>query len=195
MKLRTIRKLAFKRRRAGVTDYALRTRLLKSRIPFLVVRSSNRYVYAQIVSPTISGDRTFASASSKELVKFGWRLGFASTPAAYLVGYLIGLRAADLGISSAILNMGLSTPTKGNKVFAVVDGAIEAGLEIPRQEEASIPKERLYGKHIAEYIEKVREKSEPSIQFSKIIGETIDIEAEVLKVKEKMKSALKKEGT
>ncbi|MGQ9514534.1 MAG: 50S ribosomal protein L18 [Thermoproteota archaeon] len=188
------RKLAFRRRREGLTDYALRTKLLRSRLPFLVVRSSNRYVYAQIVSPAISGDRTFTSASSRELRRFGWRLGTASTPAAYLVGYLIGLRASNLGISSAILNIGLSTPTKGNKAFAVVDGTIEAGLQIPRKEDASIPKERLYGKHIVEYIEKVRATGVPSVQFSKLFGESIDIEAEVHRVKEKMKSSFSKEG-
>ncbi|MBO3802618.1 MAG: 50S ribosomal protein L18 [Candidatus Brockarchaeota archaeon] len=190
----TGRKLAFKRRRIGVTDYALRTRLMRGKLPFLVVRSSNRYVYAQIVRPDVTGDRTLSSASSKELGKFGWRLGLASIPAAYLVGYLLGLRAADSGVSSAVLDMGLSTPTKGNKAFAVVEGAVEAGMKVPRQEGGLIQKERLYGKHVAEYLEKVREKVEPSVQFSKVAGAGVDVEAEVLKAKENMRKAFAKEG-
>jgi large subunit ribosomal protein L18 len=190
-------KLAFKRRRAGSTDYALRTKLLRSKLPQLVVRSSNRYIYVQVTNPMTSGDRVLTSASSKELVGFGWNLGSASIPAAYLVGYLAGLRAVGQGISSAILNMGLTTPTRGNKAFAVVGGAAEAGLKVPKEEAIFPPQDRLYGRHIADYIEKVREiaKQEEGAQpkhFSRFSKEGVDMEVEVKKAKETIKRAITK---
>jgi len=190
-------KLVFKRRRAGSTDYALRTKLLRSKIPQLVVRSSNRYVYVQVTNPMTSGDRVLTSASSKELASYGWTLGSASIPAAYLVGYLAGLRAVGRGISSAILNMGLTTPTKGNKAFAVIGGAVEAGLEVPKEEDVLPTQDRLYGRHITDYIKRVRENNaKQEIQlahFSRISKENIDIEAEVKKAKEKIKRAIAEE--
>jgi len=191
-------RLAFKRRRAGSTDYALRTKLLRSKLPQLVVRASNKYVYAQVIRPTTSGDRVLTSASSKELATFGWTFGPASIPASYLVGYLAGIRAVSRGIPSAILNMGLTTPTKGNRAFAVIGGAVEAGLKVPRQDDIMPSKERLYGHHIAEYVKKVREAATPEARpthFSKIPKEGIDIEAEILKAKENIKRAITKEGT
>jgi len=192
------RKLALKRRRAGSTDYALRTKLLRSKLPQLVVRMSNKYVYAQVTSPTPSGDKVLTSASSKELAKFGWTLGSASIPASYLVGYLAGLRAVSQGISSAILNMGLTTPTKGNRAFAAMGGAVEAGLKVPLQDDVVPSRERLYGRHIAEYVGKVREAATTEarpVHFSRIFREVIDIEAEVLKAKENIKRAITKGGT
>jgi len=190
-------RLAFKRRRVGSTDYALRTKLLRSKLPQLVVRSSNKYVYAQVTSPATSGDRVLTSASSKELAAFGWTLGSASIPASYLVGYLTGLRAVSRGIPSAILNMGLTAPTKGNRAFAVMGGAVEAGLKVPRQEDVMPSKDRLYGRHIAEYVKKLREAATPearSVHFSRISKEGVDIEAEVLKAKENIKRAMTKES-
>jgi len=190
-----VHRLAFKRRRAGSTDYALRTKLLRSKLPQLIVRSSNKYVYVQVTSPTASGDRILTSASSKELATFGWRLGSASIPAAYLVGYIAGLRAIDLGIQSAILNMGLTTPTKGNRAFAVIGGAIEAGLNVPHQDDVMPSEDRLHGHHISEYVKKVKEAATPEsrpVHFSRISDEGIDIEAEVLKAKERIKGSITK---
>jgi large subunit ribosomal protein L18 len=189
-------KLAFKRRRTGSTDYALRSKLLRSKLPQLVVRSSNRYIYVQVTNPVTSGDRVLTSASSKELSGFGWTLGSASIPAAYLVGYLAGLRAVGQGISSAILNMGLTTPTRGNKAFAVVGGAAEAGLEVPKEEDVFPPRDRLYGRHIADYIGRVREAyakqgAQPA-HFSRFSKEGVDIEAEVKKAKETIKRTITK---
>jgi large subunit ribosomal protein L18 len=186
--------LGLKRRRAGQTDYALRTKLLRSKIPQLVVRCSNRYMYAQVIRAEAAGDKVLTSASGKELAKFDWRLGSASIPASYLVGYLVGLRALELGITSAILNMGLSTPTRGNKAFAVVSGAVEAGLDVPRKEDVLPPKDRLHGRHVAAYIMKVRENPADtrSQQFSKITGEGTEVDAEVQKVRESIKRAVPK---
>ena len=191
-----VHRLAFKRRRAGSTDYALRTKLLRSKLPQLIVRSSNKYVYVQVTSPTASGDRILTSASSKELATFGWRLGSASIPAAYLVGYIAGLRAIGLGIPSAILNMGLTTPTKGNRAFAAIGGAIEAGLNVPHQDDVMPSEDRLYGRHIAEYVKKVKEAATPEARlthFSRFFAEEgVDIEAEVQKAKGSIKRSITK---
>jgi len=41
----------------------------------LVVRFSNRFVYCQIAYATIEGDKILASATSKELSRYGLQVG------------------------------------------------------------------------------------------------------------------------
>jgi large subunit ribosomal protein L18 len=72
-------------------------------------------------------------------------------PAAYLTGLLAGLRAIEAGVEEAVLDIGLNSPTPGSKVFAVQEGAIDAGLEIPHNDDVLAAWERTRGEHIAEY--------------------------------------------
>jgi large subunit ribosomal protein L18 len=126
-------------------------RLLKSGKPRLVARKSNRQVRAQLVVTGPQGDETVASAQSTDLRDYGWEAPTGNMPAAYLTGLLAGLRALDAGLSEAVLDIGLNSPTPGSKVFAVQEGAIDAGLEVPHNDDVLAEWPRTRGEHIAEY--------------------------------------------
>jgi large subunit ribosomal protein L18 len=142
-----------RRRREARTNYHQRLRLLKSGKPRLVARKSNNQTRAQLIVTGPQGDETVASAASKDLGEFGWEAPTGNLPAAYLTGFLAGKRAIDAGLEEAVLDIGLNTATPGNKVFAVQEGAIDAGLEIPHSEDVFADWQRTRGSHIAEYAE------------------------------------------
>ncbi|MFT4947163.1 MAG: large subunit ribosomal protein L18 [Natronomonas sp.] len=142
-----------RRRREARTDYHQRLRLLKSGKPRLVARKSNKHVRAQLVTTGPQGDNTVASAHSQDLAEYGWEAPTGNMPAAYLTGLLAGLRAQEAGIENAVLDIGLNSPTPGSKVFAVQEGAIDAGLDIPHNDDVLAEWPRTRGEHIAEYAE------------------------------------------
>jgi large subunit ribosomal protein L18 len=146
-----------RRRRENRTDYHQRLRLLKSGKPRLVARVSNRHVRAQLITPGLDGDETHAAASSEDLDEYGWEAPTGNLPSAYLTGYLAGKRALAAGVEEAVLDIGLNTATPGNKVFAVQEGAIDAGVEIPHNESVLADWSRNRGEHIAEYAEQLDE--------------------------------------
>ena len=142
-----------RRRREARTNYHQRLRLLKSGKPRLVARKSNEHVRAQLIVTGGDGDETLASASSEDLAAYGWEAPTGNLPAAYLTGFLAGKRAVEAGLEEAVLDIGLNSATPGNKVFAVQEGAIDAGLEIPHNEAVFADWERTRGEHIAAYAE------------------------------------------
>ncbi len=150
-------KVPMRRRREVRTDYHQRLRLLKSGKPRLVARKSNKHTTAQLISPGLQGDETHASAHSSDLAEYGWEAPTGNLPAAYLTGLLAGKRALEAGVEEAVLDIGLNTATPGNKVFAVQEGAIDAGLEIPHNDSVLADWSRTRGEHIAEYAEQLDE--------------------------------------
>ncbi|AXR82381.1 50S ribosomal protein L5e (L18p) [Natrarchaeobaculum sulfurireducens] len=146
-----------RRRREVRTDYHQRLRLLKSGKPRLVARKSNKHITAQLIVPGPQGDETLASAHSSDLEEYGWDAPTSNISAAYLTGLLAGQRAVDAGLEEAVLDIGLNTATPGNKVFAVQEGAIDAGLEIPHNDSVLADWSRTRGEHIAEYAEQLDE--------------------------------------
>lgn len=143
----------YRRRREGKTNYRKRLKLLLSRKPRLVVRLTNRRVIAQIVEYSPEGDRVLAGVDSSMLMRYGWKGYLNNTPACYLTGLLLAKKALERGIEEAILDIGLHTPTKGGRVFAVLRGAIEAGLKVPHDPEILPDDSRIRGEHIAKYYE------------------------------------------
>jgi large subunit ribosomal protein L18 len=146
-----------RRRREARTDYHQRLRLLKSGKPRLVARLSNRHVRAQLISPGPDGDRTHAAASSEDLAAYGWEAPTGNLPSAYLTGYLLGIRAQDADEDAGVLDIGLNTATPGNKTFAVQEGAIDAGLDVPHNEAVLADWSRNRGEHVADYAESLDE--------------------------------------
>lgn len=145
-------RLPYRRRREQKTDYQARRILATSTEPRLVVRASNRGIVAQVIKAEIDGDRVITQAASKELTaKYGWQGSGKNIPAGYLLGMIAGHKAVEAGIESAYLDLGLKRPTKGSKVFAVVKGAIDAGLNVPCDSDIIPPPERLNGGDIAAY--------------------------------------------
>ena len=142
----------FRRRREGKTDYGRRLALLKSRLPRLVVRKTNRYLIAQIVAWGEKGDTTLASATSKALEAFGFA-GKANTPSAYLTGLLCGTKAKAKGVGEIVFDAGMHAPTKGSVVFAVLKGAVDAGLKASFGEEKMPSDVRMSGTHLGAEME------------------------------------------
>ncbi|MDZ7688007.1 MAG: 50S ribosomal protein L18 [Halobacteriales archaeon] len=146
-------KVPMRRRREGRTDYGQRLRLLKSGQPRFVVRKSNRHTHVQVVVARDEGDHTVANAHTSELSNFGWEAPTGNLPSAYLVGRIAGARALDEGHEQAVLDIGLNRVTPANRVFAVLSGAVDAGVDIPHGEEVLPSWERVRGEHIAEGVE------------------------------------------
>jgi large subunit ribosomal protein L18 len=153
-------RVQLRRRREGKTDYQARKALVASRKPRLVTRASNKNVEVQIIVAKPHGDEVLVSANSRELIKsYGWRAPTGNIPAAYLTGFLCGVKAKVAGIKEAILDIGLVSPTKGSKIFAVLSGVVDAGVEVPHSED-KIVKERMKGEHIAKYAKSLGAGSE-----------------------------------
>ncbi len=146
-------KVPLRRRREGKTNYRKRLKLLLSRKPRLVVRVTNRRIIAQIVEYDPAGDRVVVGVDSSMLRDYGWKGDLNNTPAAYLTGILVAKKALEKGIKEAVLDIGLHTPTRGSRVFAVLRGAVEAGLAVPHREDVLPDDSRVRGEHIASYYE------------------------------------------
>ncbi|ACS34485.1 50S ribosomal protein L18 [Thermococcus gammatolerans] len=154
-------RVPFRRRREGKTNYHKRLKLLKSKKPRLVVRKSLNHHIAQIIVYNPKGDRTIVSAHTRELIRdFGWKGHTGNTPSAYLLGLLIGYKAKKAGIEEAILDIGLHPPTRGSSVFAVLKGAVDAGLNVPHSEEIFPEDYRIRGEHVAEYAKALKQEDE-----------------------------------
>lgn len=161
-------KVAFRRRREGKTDYGARFKLIELDKARMVARITNNHIIAQIIKVAPEGDQTIISAHSNELNKTGWLGSTKNISAAYLTGFLCGKKALEEGIEEAVLDIGLKSPTKGTKVFAVLKGAVDAGLNIPHGEVVLPDEERIRGEHIAQYAESLSE-DEVNKKFSKYI--------------------------
>ena len=99
---------SFRRRFDGKTDYHKRLKLLKSRKLRAVVRASNNHIRVQIIKSQLGGDKVLISAFSKELpTKYKWIANTGNIPAAYLTGYLAGLKAKKNDIQECIFDLGL----------------------------------------------------------------------------------------
>jgi large subunit ribosomal protein L18 len=160
-----------RRRRAGVTDYRARRKAITSQKPLLVVRITNKNVYAQFVKPTVKGDMVLSSAHSRELAKLGWHGSQKSTPACYLLGLLAGKKALKSGLKEAIAYNGLVPFIRGSRIAALLKGVTEAGVSVPVGEEAFPDDERLSGKSISDYASKLatEDKQSYSQMFSRLI--------------------------
>lgn len=141
--------LPLKRKRQDKTNYRTRLALLKSRKLRFVVRRSLKNILVQVTQYAPEGDRVLLSASSKELQKhFGWDNARRNTPAAYLTGLLVGVKAKEKNVKEAILDLGVQKITKGSLLFATLKGANDAGLAVPYNPEVMPSEERIGGKHI-----------------------------------------------
>ncbi|HTT17215.1 MAG TPA: 50S ribosomal protein L18 [Thermoplasmata archaeon] len=139
----------FRRRREGRTDYRVRLALLSSGRSRAVVRASGRRVRVSLVDFEPGGDRVVAAADSAELGRIAFPpVSLASTPAAYLTGYLAGLRAKAQGTEEAVLDAGLHRPTAGGRLAAALKGLLDAGVAIPHGGEQFPSADRLGGAHL-----------------------------------------------
>lgn len=181
----------FRRRIEGKTDYHKRLKLLKSRKLRVVIRSSNNHIRVQIVQSKLGGDEVLISAFSKELVsKYDWVANTGNIPASYLTGYLAGLRAKKASIQDAIFDLGMIY--NRNRVLAACKGLLDAGIEIPYNEEFFPDgiEERINGKHIENYAEML--KSEDPEKYEEIFSGYLKTKVNPLKISQIFSNSLKK---
>jgi large subunit ribosomal protein L5e len=175
----------------------------------LVARITNYRVIAQVVHATITGDKIFCQADSLELRKYGLSTGFASYSAGYATGLLLARRVLKkLGMDGlysgvdkttgedydvnkdlkedqrrpfkCVLDVGLRPTTTGNRVFSILKGAIDGGLDVPHgvkrfpgykvedgegKEDHKFHLNRIMGGHIDSYMKKLKGKPEYTKQF------------------------------
>ncbi|CEG11928.1 50S ribosomal protein L18P [groundwater metagenome] len=158
--------IKYRRRRENKTNYKKRLNLLKSKSIRLVIRPTNKYIIAQLVDFHPDGDKIMCSANSKELKKLGWNISCSNTPAAYLTGFLCGLKAIKISNTDAILDIGIKISTKGSKIYAVGKGAVDAGMKIPLSDEILPDEKRLKGGSMSEATIKIFEQTLNNIKNS-----------------------------
>lgn len=123
---------------------------------FVTVQISNENTLVQIHKPEMQGDKVLSSAHSRSLINKGWKGSRKSIPAAYLTGYLAGKKALASGTNSAVMYTGTRKYTQ--RIAAALKGVIDAGMDIPADEETFPSEERINGKHlkVANEITKVK---------------------------------------
>ncbi len=169
-------RIPFRRRREGKTNYHLRRRLVKGNRNRAVVRVTNNHCLVQFVRARITGDLTLSASHSRELKNFNWSSTTSNLPSAYLVGFLAGLKAKNIGVADAILDIGHNPPIYGSRIFAALKGIIDSGVDVPHSDKIFPTENRLNGTHIADFAKLLKETDEESFdkQFSGYIAQKID---------------------
>jgi len=148
----TYRIVKFRRRRENKTDYNARLGMIKSGMPRVVVRKTNRYIILQLVESKEAQDYVLCTANSRELLEYGWPKEAAgslkSVPAAYLDGYLLGTKIKKLKFEKAIADAGLAKSTKGSRIYAAIKGVIDSGIDVPCSKDVIPSQDRLNGKNM-----------------------------------------------
>ena len=148
-----------RRRKENKTDYKARLGLLKSGKNRLVIRKTNRFIIAQIVGSNIAQDEVIIGVNSKELISKGWpkeKIGsLKNLQACYLTGFLLGKKYNG---EEVILDIGLKRNVHKGRIYAVLKGAVEAGLNIKHNEESLLSDERINDEKMKEIVKKIKEK-------------------------------------
>lgn len=184
----------------------------------LVVRITNRDVIAQVIYSKIDGDHVRAAAYAHELPGFGLKVGLTNYAACYATGLLLARRllkslkldTAYVGQETAdgelyeveeneegpapfraYLDIGLARATTGARVFGVLKGAVDGGLDVPHNEkrfpgydndskeyDADMHRSMIYAQHVKEYMEHLLEQDEDMYnkQFANYVANDIDPE-------------------
>lgn len=158
-----------------------------------------------MVYAKIQGDFILASAYAHELPNYGIKVGLTNYAAAYCTGLLCARRVlTNLGLDKtefneedgprafkAFLDVGLRRTTTGAKIFAVMKGAVDGGLNVPHGDkrfpgynkekdalDAEVLRKHIFGIHVADYMRQLKEEDEEAYkkQFSRFIkyGVTAD---------------------
>ena len=139
-------KLDKKRKLQGKTNYRKRLILLKGNLPRLVVRKTNRYVIIQIIESKNAQDKVVNAVNTRDLLKYGWpdnkKGSLKSITACYLGGFLIGKKSK---VKKVILDTGLIPSTNGSRIYAVVKGVLDAGIEINCNKKVFPSEEKIKG--------------------------------------------------
>lgn len=143
-----------RRRRENKTDYGRRLKLLKSEMPRLVFRKTNKYITAQYVQSEEAQDKVVIGINSSALMQYGWPKEFEgslkSITASYLTGFLIAKEIQKQKLETPIMDFGMIRMISKNKAFAFIKGVADAGVEVNCSEENFPEKDRIEGKNLKE---------------------------------------------
>jgi len=183
----------------------------------LVVRLTNSDVIAQVVYSKIIGDIVLTSAYAHELPRYGIPVGLTNYAAAYATGLLVARRTLtklkladkyqgngningeDYNVSPlesgsrpfrALLDVGLARTSTGAKVFAVLKGATDGGMDVPHSVnrfagfdeekktlDPAILRKYIFGGHIADYMRDLKEEGKIyAKRFSQFIKHKVNPE-------------------
>jgi len=177
----------------------------------MIVRITNRDVIAQLAYARIEGDVIVAAAYAHELPRYGVKVGLTNYAACYCTGLLLARRilkklkldkiyegqtevdgemysVEDVekgpGAFRAHLDIGLARTTTGARVFGVMKGAVDGGIEVPHSEkrfpgydkenkefDASVLREHIMGVHVGKYMKSLMDDDEDAYkrQFARFI--------------------------
>ncbi|HOW36801.1 MAG TPA: 50S ribosomal protein L18 [Candidatus Pacearchaeota archaeon] len=157
----------FQRRKKGRTDYLKRKRLLSGKLPRLVFRRTNQYIFAQYVVSHEAQDKVEITLSSKHLLKYGWPKelegSLKSIPACYLTGRLIGKKMLKEKKQTPVVDFGIAAPTKKSRAYAFLKGVVDAGVKLSVPKEVFPEEERVKGKNLKKDFSATFEKIKSSI--------------------------------
>ncbi len=156
-----IRRTLKRRRKEGKTDYRSRIEILKAGVPRLAVRKTNKYLIAEIIESDSAQDRIILGASSKELLKEGWPKEKAgslkSKPASYLTGLILAKKSEKK--IKCILDIGLQRNSARGRIYSLLKGVIDGGIEVAHSEKALPGEEEIVqNKELREIFNKLKEK-------------------------------------
>lgn len=158
-----MKKTQKRRRKERKTDYKKRRNLLKSGIPRIVFRKTNKHILVQYIKSEEAKDKVIFGTTSKDLLKHGWPKTFSgslkSIPAAYLTGFLAGKIMKSKKLETPIVDGGMTRIVKKNRFFAFLNGLIDSGIEIQCDSKNFPEEERIKGKNL---------KKDFSSEFEKI---------------------------
>lgn len=130
----------------------------------IIIRKTNKHIIIQAAEYTPIGDKIVLTITTKELEKKGWKGNTKNTSAAYLVGLLFGKQLKEKKITKITPDLGMYTTVKGCKLFAVLKGLKDAGLEVQINEKILPSEDRIKGKHLSAWAEKAKEKDKNHFQ-------------------------------
>nr|CAG4650330.1 EOG090X09YS [Sida crystallina] len=174
----------------------------------MIVRFTNKDICAQIAYARIEGDVIVCAAYSHELPNYGIKVGLTNYAAAYCTGLLLARRllkkfkldtlyegctqvtggvfnVEDVddgpGAFKAFLDVGLARTTTGARIFGVMKGAVDGGIDIPHSTKrfpgydseskdfnAETHRKHIMGLHVADYMRQLMDEDEDAYkkQFS-----------------------------
>jgi len=211
----------------------------------IIVRFTNKDIICQIAFAKIEGDETICAAYAHELPQFGLKVGLTNYAAAYCTGLLMARRllkkfrldeiykgcekitgemynVEDIegkpGAFRAYLDVGLARTTTGARIFGVLKGAVDGGIDIPHSDKrfpgydgeakeyhADVHRKHIFGQHVADYMKTLMEDDEEAYkkQFAKYVklgisGDELEslyskVHAAIRKAPEHKKKEVKKE--
>lgn len=144
-----------RRRKENKTDYGKRKKLLKSELPRLVFRRTNKYFIVQYVESKESRDKVVFGMDSRKLLNYGWpkelKGSLKSTPSAYFLGLLVGKEILSKKLKLPIVDFGMARTLHKTKIHGFLKGLVDSELKIKTKKETFPEEDRIQGKHLKNF--------------------------------------------